>query len=435
MMSTMNDPLRISLTSLGCKVNYAEMESLASALAASGCDIVEEDAPADVVVVNTCTVTLQADATSRQRIQHLRRQNPESHLIVTGCSVDGNPNFYLAAPTPTRHPLGIDAVFSNSDKDSIATYIRSTLLHADSMEIPEAENPALPLRRGRAFIKVQDGCRHRCTYCSVWSARGASRSRSLPDILDDARAAASRGHRECVLTGVDLGSYGRDSGSTLPELVRSIWSAIPDMRIRLSSINANDITDDVVALNANERFCPHWHIPLQSGSDAILKAMHRGYRRSQFLRVVEALRHLRPETTVTTDIMTSFPGETERDHQDTCDLIRDAQFLKAHVFRYSPRPGTPAAALPDQIPVHTARRRSAELRQLAAETGSAEHDRFVGSRLHPAWLMQDGAEWIGIAETYHEVRIPFTDTLTIGTISPVTITQSTGTALRGATPQ
>ena len=423
MSRPMNDPLRISLTSLGCKVNYAEMESLAGVLAASGCDIVDDDAPADVVVVNTCTVTLQADATSRQRIQHLRRQHPLSHLIVTGCSVDGNPGFYLSSPTPSGHPLTIDAVFANSTKESIATYIRTNLFPSASELPPESSDTVFPLRRGRAFIKVQDGCRHRCTYCSVWSTRGASRSRAVDDILADIRSAAARGHRECVLTGVDLGSYGRDTDSSLPELVWRIWNEVSDMRIRLSSINAN------------ERFCPHWHIPLQSGSDAILKTMHRGYRRSQFLRVVEQLRHLRPETTVTTDIMTAFPGETDEDHGQTCELIKEAKFLKAHVFRYSPRPGTPAAQLGEQIPAHIARRRSAELRMLAGETGRAEHERFVGIRLHPAWLMQDGDEWVGIAETYHEVRIPFTDSLAIGTISPVTITHSTGTTLLGALPQ
>ncbi|MGC8460624.1 MAG: MiaB/RimO family radical SAM methylthiotransferase [Candidatus Dormibacteria bacterium] len=428
----MNNPLRISITSLGCKVNYAEMESLASVLAASGCDIVDDDAPADVVVVNTCTVTLQADATSRQRIQHLRRQHPDGHLIVTGCSVDGNPGFYLTAPTPSGHPLDIDAVFPNSAKEGIASYIRSTLLQSETTRLPDSVSSLPPLRRGRAFIKVQDGCRHRCTYCSVWSARGASTSRSMNDILTDVRAASVRGHQECVLTGVDLGSYGRDSDSSLPELVKRIWQEIPDIRIRLSSINANDITPDVIALNAHDRFCPHWHIPLQSGSDVILKAMHRGYRRNQYLRVVERLRALRPETTVTTDIMTAFPGESDGDHKQTCELIHEAQFLKAHVFRYSPRPGTPAALLPEQIPVHIARRRSAELRQLAAMTSRAEHDRFIGSCLHPTWLMHDGQEWIGIAETYHEVRIPFKENLAIGTISPVTITQSTGTVLLGA---
>ena len=383
-------PLRVALTTLGCKVNFAEMAELAGTLAAAGCDVVPDDESADVRVLNSCTVTMQADATTRQRLARLRRRDPNAHIVLTGCSVDANPGLYRAAHGP------IDAVFANPDKQAIAAHVLS--LAPPLM----AARPSLPLR-SRAFIKIQDGCNHRCTYCIVWQARGASQSVPPEQVMSQARNALASGQRELVLCGVDLGSYGRDIGTSLPALLETLLDiAGANGRIRLSSINANDVGPALIQLNAHPRLCSHWHMPLQSGSDAVLRAMHRGYRRAHYLRVVRELRARDPDTQFTSDVMVAFPGESEDDHRDTLSLIDEVGFLACHVFRWSPRPGTPATLLGQRIDDATARRRSAEVRRAAAATGASARQAAVGAVHEVVWDSVDGAAH-GLTSTYREV--------------------------------
>jgi threonylcarbamoyladenosine tRNA methylthiotransferase MtaB len=401
-VSTTTGPVRVALTTLGCKVNYAEMAELAGRLAAAGCEVVPEDQHADVRVLNSCTVTMQADATTRQRLRRLRREDPHAHLVLTGCSVDGNPARYLghAVDGERRLPDGVDSVFSNAEKDGIAEHV---------LGIAAARGRAQPATavslRSRAFVKVQDGCNHRCTYCSVWSARGASRSRPLGHVLDLVQAAADAGHGEVVLCGVDLGSYGRELGTSLAQLVARVLADAGDrVRVRLSSVNANDVTEELIALNAHPRLCSHWHMPLQSGSDTVLRAMHRGYRRAQYLRVCGQLRQLDPDTEFTTDVMVGFPGETDSDHAATIDVIEETAMLAVHAFRYSPRPGTPAAAIDGAVADGVARRRSGDVRRAAAASGHARRLRAVGRRDAVVWDRLDGDTAHGITATYLRVH-------------------------------
>ena len=419
-------PLRVALTALGCKVNFAEMADLAGRLAALGCDVVPEEESADVRVLNSCTVTLQADATTRQRLRRLRRHDPGCHLVLTGCSVDGNPDRYLAVDERgERVPVpGVDAVFANAEKDGIAAHVASLLPR------PSRPAPPSPLR-SRAFLKVQDGCNHRCTYCIVSRARGASRSVPPERVLERARDAVEAGHRELVLTGVDLGSYGRDLGAGLAPLLRRLLDDVGDeVRIRLSSINANDVTEELAELNAHPRLCAHWHMPLQSGSDRILRAMHRGYRRRQYLRVAAALRKADPDTELTTDVMVGFPGETEDDHAQTLSLVEELGFLGCHVFRYSPRPGTPAAVLGDRLDDATARRRSGEIRRAAARSAAASYTRACG-RVHEAvWDRVEGGMAHGITATYHEVAAAADPAIRPGGLDRVVATAVDDSVLR-----
>jgi threonylcarbamoyladenosine tRNA methylthiotransferase MtaB len=381
---------RVALTALGCKVNFAEMAELAGQLGAAGLDVVGEDEPADVRVLNSCTVTLQADATTRQRLARLRRDDPQVHLVLTGCSVDANPGRYTG---------GVDAVFANPDKPSIAAYIVQNFGSATST----STRGAAP-RRSRAFLKVQDGCDHRCTYCIVWRARGGhSRSLAPDDVLRRADDALQQGHRELVLTGVDLGSYGKEHGTTLAALLRRLLDRIGDARVRLSSVNANDVTAELAELNAHPRLCPHWHMPLQSASDDTLKRMHRGHRVAQYRRVVRALRDADPRTELTTDLMVAFPGETEDDHRRTVDYVAEAQFLHCHVFRWSPRPDTPAATLDGRVADAVARRRSAEVRRAAAHAAQARREHAVGARAEVVWERVEAGEARGLTDTWHTV--------------------------------
>jgi threonylcarbamoyladenosine tRNA methylthiotransferase MtaB len=387
MISPSDRPLRVALTVLGCKVNFAEMAELAGKLAAGGCEVVPEHETADVRVLNSCTVTAQADATTRQRLRRLRRLDPEAHLVLTGCSVDANPGAYTT----------VDSIFANRDKDEIADHVLAMSRRSD---------PAhdAPLMRSRAFIKVQDGCDHRCTYCIVWQARGVSSSVPARTVHDRVRAAIDAGHGEIVLCGVDLGSYGRDIGTDLAALVASLLDSCGESaRIRLSSVNANDVSSALTALNAHPRLCSHWHMPLQSGSDRVLRAMHRGYRRAQYLRVARALREVNPSTEFTTDIMVGFPGETEDDHAETLSLVDEVGFLQGHVFRWSSRPGTPAAAVDGRVDDAAARRRSAEVRRATKRSGARSLAGACG-RVHEAvWDAVEGRSAHGLTAGYHEV--------------------------------
>ena len=417
-------PVRVALTALGCKVNFAEMAELAGRLSAAGLELVDDDQPADVCVLNSCTVTLQADATTRQRLSRIRRDNPGAHLVLTGCSVDANPSTYRGG----AH--GIDAVFANPDKARIAEHIVECV--AGLRALPSAgDAPAAPLR-SRAFLKVQDGCDHRCTYCIVWRARGGySRSVAVDDVLRRADAALELGHRELVLTGVDLGSYGADRDTTLAALLHTLLDRIGDARIRLSSVNANDITPELAELNAHPRLCPHWHVPLQSGSDAVLKRMHRGYRMAQFRKVVQRLRAADPSTELTTDVMVAFPGETEEDHRRTLEHITETRYLHCHVFRWSPRPDTPAASYHDRIDDTTARRRSAEVRRAAGREADAARRRAVGGVEEVIWERVEDGEARGLSARYHIVVVPATPGVRPGAMHRVRIDAVAGDALRG----
>ena len=396
----LDSPPRIAVTSLGCKVNFAEMAELAGTLAAAGWDVVPESDPADVRVLNSCTVTMQADATTRKHLRRLRRADPSARLVLTGCSVDGNPDAYNAS---AARRLGVDAVYPNLRKHDIAEDLLQWIVSPRAAAAADRGPTAL---RSRAFIKVQDGCNHRCTYCIVWQARGVSRSREPAAVAEAVARAIDAGHGEVTLCGVDLGSYGRDVGTDLATLLGDLLDRCADnARIRLSSVNANDVSPALIELNAHPRLCAHWHLPLQSGSDAVLRGMHRGYRRAQYLRVVRRLRERDPLTEITTDVMVGFPGETDADHAQTLSLIDEVGFHSCHVFRWSPRPGTPATAYPDHVDTATARRRSAEVRRAAARSGGASRARAVGREHEVVWERPAATGAHGLSSTYHEIEV------------------------------
>ena len=375
-MADNDAPLRVSVTALGCRLNYAEMAELAGVLAAAGCEVVSESDDADVRVLNTCSVTAQADATTRQRLRAMRRESPAAHIIATGCSVTEHPR---VIGDPQR--IVADAAFDNAHKQDIAAAVLAMAAGRRTHAGPA------PARRARAFLKVQDGCRHRCTYCSVWRARGASVSRPPEEVRRRLRDFVAEGYREIVLTGVDLGSYGRDCGTRLTVLLAALLDDLPERhRLRLSSINSNDIDPGLIGLAGHPKLCRQWHLPLQSGSDPILRAMHRGYRRAQFRNTVDALRAVAPDVEITTDVMAGFPGETDADHAATTALLEEVGVLDAHVFRWSARDGTPAADLTHRVPNQLARHRAADLARVARRSGARRLGARVGHPLEVVWV-------------------------------------------------
>lgn len=350
---------------LGCRTNAAETDELAALLA---------DAD-NFVVVNSCTVTRNADRDTRHAVARARREHPGAAVLLLGCYVDAHPG----------DTLGADAAIPNHWKEA-------PLGVEDRLEPPG-------VRRSRYVLKVQDGCDNRCTFCIVWQTRGRSVSRVLPYLQSRARAAARAGYRELVLTGIDLGSY---RGGLAP-LVRRLVEAAAPARIRLSSIDPSHVDQEVASLFSVPGVCPHLHLPLQSGSDRVLARMRRRYDLDRFRRAVELARAAHPDLALTGDVMVGFPGETEEDFRATQEAVAWAGFMDLHVFRFSPRPRTAAARYPDQVSREVAHARSQALIAQAHRQQAEYAARFVGRLVHPIWDRTQGPLIKGVSEYYLQV--------------------------------
>jgi threonylcarbamoyladenosine tRNA methylthiotransferase MtaB len=337
-------------------------------------------------------------------VHGLRRRHPKAHLVLTGCHVD-NPNPRVSAVPE------VDVAFPNARKREIFEYLSSNFE-------PAAARGSTTFSRSRFFLKVQDGCNHRCTYCIVWRTRGVSRSEEEAVLIDRAQQAVAEGYGEIVLTGVDLGAFGRDRGLGFAPFVRRLLDAIAPARLRLSSINANDITPDLTELAGAPRFCRHFHIPLQSGSDRVLKRMGRLYRRRDYLEVVAALRKQSPELAVTADVIVGFPGETDEDFADTQAIARDAGLTGLHVFRYSPRAGTAAPRLGLPVDDPLSRERSHRLQAQADTQQRAYEARFIDRDLEVIWDRRLPQQMRGLSDNYITVRVPQRDQ-TLGSLATV----------------
>jgi len=517
----------VAIATLGCRLNQVDSADLALRLSERGMRTVDASMPADVVVVNTCTVTARADASNRAVIRRLARRHPGAPIVVTGCWAQTDPRAVFA--------LGVDAVVGNDRKSALpdivshlvrrrsavcveeagdagagaaaggaappgfvgsglrplptanvgaappaaapapaspasSTHtgvggapestnesgiaIRGMLGSANEVGIairgiPESSNGfgnaawdiaepaagwgmAAPARtlvaeRARAFLKVQDGCAHRCAFCIVPVARGMSRSLDPSVVLEQARHLVSLGYREIVLTGVDLGAYGRDltPRTNLASLVREIVS-IPSLRwVRLSSVLPAYFTDELLeVVVGSERVAPHFHIPLQSGSDRVLRAMKRPYNAAMYRRLVERLVGARPEPGLGADVIVGFPGERDEDFDATMSLVRALPFSYLHVFGYSERPGTPAAVRPGRVPSATITRRSAALRALGDAKGRGFRHALRGSPQEVVVLEhreRRTGKLVGLTGNYVEVRFDGTDAL-MKTIARVRVT-------------
>ncbi len=371
--------MKIYLDTIGCRLNQAEIERMARQFRAAGHTLVARAAEADLAVVNTCAVTAKAAADSRQRIRQLARAGVP-RVVATGCWATLEPA--QAAALPAVHQ-----VVPNQAKELLVPQVLGAPPHAFDLE-PLAREP-IPGRRGRtrAFIKVQDGCDNRCTFCITTVARGPGRSQPLAAVLDDVWAAQRGGVQEVVLTGVHLGSWGRDLSppQRLHDLVRAVLRHTDIPRVRLSSLEPWDLDDAFFALWENPRLAPHLHLPLQSGSAAVLRRMARKTTPQAFARLVAAARRAIPDVAITTDLIAGFPGESEAEFAETLAFVQAMDFAGGHVFTYSPRPGTAAARMPDQVPLPLRRERNAALRAVLAASAARYRRAFVGRTLQVLW--------------------------------------------------
>ncbi len=388
--------MRTYLGSLGCKLNQAEMDALAEALAQAGHEIVASAAEADVCVFNTCAVTGVAAQKSRQALRHLHRENPLARLVVTGCYAE-------LAPADVRELPGVVLVAGNRDKEQLGRLLAGPDLVPGSTRA----HPAFHAHT-RALVKIQDGCDNACTYCIIHTARGPQRSRPPDEVVAEVRARREAGYQEVVLTGVHIGAYGRDRGGGLGvdlwELVSRILAETGVPRLRLSSIEPWDLPSGALRLWENGRLCPHLHLPLQSGCDATLRRMARRYTTAEFARLVDAARVAIPDLALTTDLIVGFPGETEEEFAKSMALVEALGPARAHVFPFSPRPGTPAAGMPGQVPPAVKEERAAAMRRVAAAGQKAFQQRFLGRRMEVLWESAResaaGRTWSGLTGNY-----------------------------------
>ena len=324
-------------------------------------------------MVNTCAVTGEAARKSRKLIRRVRRQNPHAKLVVSGC-------YASLAPAETAPMLGVDLVVSNQDKDRLVEIAHQEL---DLNTMPEgatapSECALFARDRQRAFVKIQDGCRYRCSFCIVTIARGEERSRSPEQIVTEVNDLYRRGVREVVLTGVHIGGYGKDRGGDLYRLIDTLLADTAIPRLRLGSVEPWDLPEHFWSLFENPRFMPHLHLPLQSGADSVLRRMARRCKTGEFTRLVDRARSRVPDFNVTTDVMVGFPGETEHEWRQSMDYIGATGFGHLHVFAYSRRNGTKAADMPDQITPDVKRRRSREMQALGNRMKEDTMRRYLG---------------------------------------------------------
>jgi threonylcarbamoyladenosine tRNA methylthiotransferase MtaB len=396
--------MKVFLDSIGCRLNQSEIETIGRQFRAQGNRLVPDPDQADLAVINTCAVTVQAAADSRKTIRRATRAGAKE-VVVTGCWATLNPEGAATLPM-------VSQVVLNDRKDHlVADYL---MLPTESFELePLAREPLPGARlRTRAFVKVQDGCDNRCTFCVTTILRGPGRSLPVEEIVLEVQAAVLGGVQEVVITGVHLGSWGQDSSNSdnLKKLIREILSETNVPRLRLSSLEPWDLDEEFFDLWVDEpRLCPHLHLPLQSGCDNTLRRMARKTTQESFKRLVDAARAVNPEMAITTDLIAGFPGETEDDFICSLEFVREMQFSGGHVFTYSERPGTAASKMPDKVPHLIRKDRNARLRAILADSGTKFRTRFLGRSRFVLWesaigLGPDGWLMTGLTDNYLRIN-------------------------------
>jgi threonylcarbamoyladenosine tRNA methylthiotransferase MtaB len=408
---------RVAIATLGCKVNQCDSEGLAEKFRESGFDVVGFGDEADVYVVNTCTVTATGDKKSRQLLRRAVGAHPDAVVVATGCYAQASPDKLAAIE-------GVALVSGSADRSELVDAVCRLLAARDEGRQSPAMNivtdvaacreyQELPAsgwsERTRAFLKIEDGCENFCAYCKVPYVRGPVRSRRLDNVVAEAKALAARGYRELVLTGIDLGAYGRDFGGSpdLADVLAACASVDGVARVRLSSVDPRDVKPSLIEVMATTaEVCPHLHIPLQSGSDEVLRRMNRNYTHSDYLGVVESARRRIGRVAITTDVIVGFPGETDEDFEYTVELARAVGFARMHVFAYSRRTGTPAASMPDQVPENVKQERSAALIRVGEELSLSYHGAMVGSTVSVLVEQAQAGQINGLTDDYVRVTAP-----------------------------
>ena len=397
------------IETLGCKVNQYETTAIEEILREAGYGKHEGEDSASVCIINTCTVTHTGDKKSRQWISRFRRENPEALVVVMGC-------YAQVAHDQLAERPDVDLIVGTKDKEKLPQLLeeaRRSAQAVDAVSTLDAKTEFAPLdiqsahERTRATLKVQDGCNQYCSYCIIPYARGPVRSRDFESIREELARMAELGYKEVVLTGIHLASYGKDlAENQLVDVIRLAEETEGIERIRLSSLEPGIVTDDFVReISEFTKLCDHFHLSMQSGSDTVLARMKRRYTTEEYAQSIARLRSAYPNAGITTDVICGFPGETESEWQETMDFVRRIGFSTLHVFAYSPREGTPAAKMADQVRSDVKKARSAELTALGKQLAREFLERQVGRPLSVLLEENEGDGWTGHSKNYCQVRV------------------------------
>lgn len=394
--------MRITFKTLGCRVNLYETDALSSRFKNAGYELVDFKDEADVYVVNTCTVTNQSDQKCRQTLHQIRNKHPQALVVATGCMVNhrkqelidsqlvdyaiDNEHKYAIFDIIDGHFKDLDIKPDNFEKDLFSYKAASDTFHT------------------RSLIKIHDGCNNFCTYCIIPSVRGRAESRSDKDICENIKEVIRYGFKEIVLTGVNMGRY-KYNDTDFETLIRRILDIEGDFRVRISSIEPDNFSDSFVELFNNEKLAPHMHICLQSGSDNVLRQMHRHYSIDEFASMCKKIRDVVPDFNITTDLIVGFPGETEQDFEESMNVCKQLAFSHIHTFKYSIRTGTKAAMMPNQIPEKIKNERSAAIRQISAENKISYFKQMIGKKQRMLIERFNNGVALGYGENYIPLRL------------------------------
>ena len=429
----MSNQGRIAFHTLGCKLNFSESSTLARQFAEAGYSRVEmEDAP-DVLVINTCSVTEQADKKCRNIVSRATRSNPHVFVAVVGCYAQLKPQEIAAIP-------GVDLVLGAGEKFNLLEHVQKKQHDSEpSIAVGEIKDvkdfiPSFSAGdRTRTFLKVQDGCNYFCAFCTIPLARGRSRSAPMEQTIEQAKRAVEAGAREIVLTGVNIGDYGTQHGTNLLSLIEELDQLEGVERFRISSIEPNLLSNDIIDFVAkSDKFMPHFHIPLQSGSDEILRSMRRRYRTDLYRERVERILSTMPNACIGVDVITGFPGETDERFEETRNFLLSLPLAYLHVFTYSERDNTTALRIADVVPMEKRHRRTLELRMLSDKKKRAFYEPFAGSAQSILWeASEDEGLMHGFSQNYLKVSRPWNPNA-INSISTVTLGKLSGEMIYSA---
>ena len=371
--------MKVFLKALGCRLNEAELSSWAQEYIQQGYTITPNEQDADLIVFNSCSVTGQADKKSRQLLKRFHRNNPNAKVIATGCSTTLNQQ-------RTADINGVSLIVENRKKDHLVSLSRKLLDIPVKVDHTKQTSHQLFSRgRERAFIKVQDGCRYRCTFCIVTLARGEEKSKAVDQVIEEIQQLHQQGIQEVVLSGVHLGGYGSDIASNLTTLVKSVLENTDIARVRLGSLEPWELDNSFFDLFSNPRLMPHLHLPLQSGSDSILRKMARRCKTHEFSQLIKQARQAHQDMSITTDIIVGFPGESKQLWQQSFDYIQQCHFSDMHIFSYSQREGTKAAGLAEQVPTELKKQRNQQLQELAQKQQAKFMQQQKGKKVAILW--------------------------------------------------
>ena len=404
---------KVAFFTLGCKLNFSETSGVARTMLDAGFQRVNFNEKADVYVINTCSVTEIADKKCKQAIKKAVKKNPDAFVIVTGC-------FAQLKPGDISHIEGVDLILGSNEKMDVLKYLDGLdkkaapdIVRGDILKTKEFKPTYSSGDRTRCFLKIQDGCDYFCSYCTIPFARGLSRSGTVAETVEQAKEAIKTGAKEIILTGVNIGDFGRLNGESFYDLIRELDKLDGVERYRIGSIEPNLLTNEIIDFVASSRkFMPHFHVPLQSGSDEILRLMKRKYDTKLFAGRIEYIRKTIPHAFIGVDVITGVRGETEELYRETVEFIKSIDYSQLHVFTYSERPDTQALKIREVVPVEVRKERSKELHEISEKKTKEFYKKFLGTEAKVLFekAEQDG-EMFGFTENYLRVSVPYDEKL------------------------